>query len=196
MQAEAPRTYGYARVSSIDQNLARQEDALKAAGVHLDNILADKASGKNTDREKLRTLRDMVLRSGDTLIVTSMDRLSRNLRDLFDIVKELSEKGVTVRFLKESLIFDGSAQANLFLGVFGSVFEFERAIVRERQQEGINAAKARGTYKAGRHEKLSDAQKARLVELHGKGAKVVELAKQYGVSRPVVYRVLKDAQHA
>jgi len=196
MQAEAPRTYGYARVSSTDQNLARQEDALKGAGVYFKNIVSDMASGKSTDREKLNTLRDVLLRSGDTLVVTSMDRLARNLRDLLDIVRDLSEKGVTVRFLKENLVFDGSPQANLFLGIFGSVAQFERALIRERQQEGINAAKARGTYKAGRREKLTDIDKTRMVELYDKGVRVVELAKQFEVSRPVVYKVLKDAQHA
>lgn len=187
--------YGYCRVSSVDQNLARQEEQLKAAGVPIQHILADKASGKNTDREKLQTIRNL-LPKGSTLFVPSMDRLARNLSDLLSIVKELSAKGVTVRFLKEGQTFDGSPHSKLILGIFGTVAEFERSLIRERQQEGINAAKARGAYTGGRPEKLTEAKKKELVELHGKGVKVVHLAKQYGISRPVVYRVLKEAQKA
>lgn len=188
-------SYGYCRVSSVDQNLARQELALQSAGVPVQHILVDKASGKNTDREKLEWIRRL-LPPGATLLVPSMDRLARNLSDLLLVVKELAAKGVTVRFLKEGQTFDGSPHSKLILGIFGTVAEFERELIRERQQEGINAAKARGVYSGGRPEKLTESDKQRLVELHGKGVKVVELAKQYGVSRPVVYKALKEAQKA
>lgn len=141
---------GYVRVSSHDQNPERQLE-----GVHCDRIFTDNASGKNADREQLAELIKYV-REGDTVIVHSMDRLARNPDDLRHLVQSLPGQGVCIQFIKENLIFTGedSPMAHLMLSVMGAFAEFERALLRERQREGIALAKKRGVYK-GRKPALS-----------------------------------------
>jgi DNA invertase Pin-like site-specific DNA recombinase len=186
----ATQTIAYARVSTLDQNLARQEAAFKAFG-HVDRMFSDKASGKDTaGRAGLQECLDYV-RSGDTLIVASMDRLARSLPDLLKIVHDLSAKGVTVRFLKEGLTFDGSAHADFLLGIFGSVAQFERALIRERQQEGIEIAKAEGKYK-GRAPKLNEEQQNTVRQLKAEGVTVAEISRRFNISRQAIYRYLAD----
>ena len=186
----ATQTIAYARVSTLDQNLARQEAAFKAFG-HVDRMFSDKASGKDTaGRAGLQECLDYV-RSGDTLIVASMDRLARSLPDLLKIVHDLSAKGVTVRFLKEGLTFDGSAHADFLLGIFGSVAQFERALIRERQQEGIEIAKAEGKYK-GRAPKLNEEQQDTVRQLKAEGVTVAEISRRFNISRQAIYRYLSD----
>ena len=141
---------GYVRVSSFDQNPERQlED------VEVDRSFTDKASGKDTKRPELDALLAFV-RDGDTVVVHSMDRLARNLDDLRRLVQDLTERGVRIEFVKESLTFTGedSPMANLMLSVMGAFAEFERALIRERQREGIALAKQRGAYR-GRKKALS-----------------------------------------
>lgn len=186
----ATQTIAYARVSTLDQNLARQEAAFKGFG-HVDRIFSDKASGKDTaGRAGLQECLDYV-RSGDTLIVASMDRLARSLPDLLKIVHDLSAKGVTVRFLKEGLTFDGSAHADFLLGIFGSVAQFERALIRERQQEGIEIAKTEGKYK-GRAPKLNEEQQGTVRQLKAEGVTVAEISRRFNISRQAIYRYLSD----
>ena len=136
--------YGYARVSTIEQDLAIQRAALKAAGC--DVIRAEKASGARRDgRTELKSLLDF-LRPGDALVVTRIDRLARSMKDLQDIVHELKEKGVALR-ATEQPIDTGTAAGKAFLDMLGVFAEFETNLRRERQMEGIAAAKARGVYK-------------------------------------------------
>lgn len=181
-------TVGYARVSSTDQHLARQIDALKA--VHgISRIYSDKASGKDANRTGLQECLDY-LTEGDTLAVASMDRLARSLPDLLSIVHGLAERGVHVRFLKEGLAFDASPNAELMLAVFGAVAQFERALIRERQQEGVRLAREAGKYK-GRAPKLSADQQATVRQLHAEGVNVAEIGRRFNVSRQAVYRYLK-----
>ncbi len=181
------QTVGYARVSSEDQNLDRQLEALKGAGVG--RIYSEKMSGKSAaDRQELQSCLDYV-REGDTLVVCSMDRLARSLPDLLAIVHGLAENKLTVRFLKESLTFDGSAQADFLLGIFGAVAQFERALIKERQADGIAVAKRAGKYK-GRKPKLSEDQKAAVRDLHAEGVGVSEIARRVNATRPLIYRVL------
>ena len=181
-------TVGYARVSSTDQHLARQIEALKGvAGIS--RIYTDKASGKDADRDGLRECLDY-LTEGDTLAVASMDRLARSLPDLLAIVHGLAERGVGVKFLKEALTFDGSPNAELMLAVFGAVAQFERALIRERQQEGVRLAKEAGKYK-GRAPKLTAEQQATVRQLHAEGVNVAEIGRRFNVSRQAVYRYLK-----
>lgn len=188
----ATQTVAYARVSTLDQNLARQEAAFKAFG-HVDKVFSDKASGKSTaGRAGLQECLEYV-RAGDTLVVASMDRLARSLPDLLKIVHDLSAKGVTVRFLKEGLTFDGSAHADFLLGIFGSVAQFERALIRERQQEGIEVAKAEGRYK-GRAPKLTADQQETVRQLKAEGVAVAEISRRFNVSRQAVYRYLKGEE--
>lgn len=148
---------GYVRVSTIDQNTVRQLD-----GIEVERIFTDKASGKDTARPKLDELIAFV-REGDTVVVHSMDRLARNLDDLRRLVRTLTNKGVRVEFTKESLIFTGedSPMATLLLSVMGAFAEFERALILERQREGIAAAKERGVY-TGRKPALTADQAAQL----------------------------------
>ncbi len=147
---------GYIRVSSFDQNPERQLD-----GVAMDRVFADKASGKDVRRPELENLLAFV-REGDTVVVHSMDRLARNLDDLRRLVQQLTGRGVCIEFVKEHLTFTGedSPMAHLMLSVMGAFAEFERALLRERQREGIALAKQRGAYR-GRKKSLSPAQAAR-----------------------------------
>ena len=131
---------GYVRVSSFDQNPERQLEQ-----VPVDKLFTDKASGKDTRRPELERLLAFV-REGDTVVVHSMDRLARNLDDLRRLVQSLTHRGVRIEFVKEHLTFTGedSPMANLMLSVMGAFAEFERALIRERQREGIALAKQRG----------------------------------------------------
>ena len=177
---------GYLRVSTLIQNTARQLD-----GISLDKTFEDRASGKDTDRPQLTACMNH-LREGDTLHVHSMDRLSRNLEDLRRIVKELTSRGVVVKFHKEGLSFNGddSPMSNLLLSMLGGVAEFERSIILERQREGIAIAKSEGKYK-GRKPSLT---KDRVVELRRRsvaGEKKSALAREFGISRETVYSFLR-----
>ncbi|WP_427019215.1 recombinase family protein (plasmid) [Pseudarthrobacter sp. P1] len=162
---------GYVRVSTLDQRTGRQLE-----GVQLDRIFTDKASGKDTKRPQLEELLRF-LRDGDTLLVHSMDRLARNLDDLRSLVQRLTAKGVRVEFLKEHLVFTGedSPLAQLMLSVMGAFAEFERALIGERQREGIALAKARGAYR-GRRKALSPEKAAELRKRAGAGEQKTGLA--------------------
>ena len=128
---------GYVRVSSFDQNPERQLDQ-----VQVDKVFTDKASGKDTQRPQLDALLSFA-REGDTVVVHSMDRLARNLDDLRRLVQTLTKRGIRIEFVKECLSFTGedSPMANLLLSVMGAFAEFERALIGERQREGIALAK-------------------------------------------------------
>ncbi|WP_346016038.1 MULTISPECIES: recombinase family protein [Corynebacterium] len=136
---------GYARVSSKDQNLERQTELLRKEGVFF--LFEDRMTGATRQRPGLEEALRYV-RQGDQLIVTSMDRLARSLSNLYSIVDDLTARGVSVRFLKEGQIYskDSTPIAKLMLGLLGSVAEFERSIIRERQAEGI--ARARGVQRS------------------------------------------------
>jgi len=177
---------GYLRVSSIDQNTARQLD-----GVLIDKAFEDKASGKNIARPQLQAALEFC-REGDTLVVHSMDRLARNLTDLRLLVKNLTNRGVTVQFIKESLSFTGedSPMANLLLSMLGAVAEFERALILDRQREGIALAKAEGKYK-GRKPILSAAMVTEIRLRIAAGEKKAALAREFSVSRETLYCCLR-----
>ena len=157
----------------------------------LTEIFTDKASAKDTDRPQLNELLRFV-RGGDAVIVHSMDRLARNLDDLRQIVRELTRRGVRVEFITEHLAFTGddSPLANLLLSVMGAFAEFERALIRERQAEGIAKAKQRGAYK-GRKKSLTQHQIHTLIDRATSGETKTALAKQYGISRETVYNYLR-----
>jgi DNA invertase Pin-like site-specific DNA recombinase len=179
---------GYIRVSTIDQHTDRQRD-----GIDTDRLFTDKASGKDVARPQLNELIRFV-RDGDTVVVHSMDRLARNLEDLRRIVRTLTDKGVSVEFVKEHLVFTGddSPMANLMLSVMGAFAEFERALIRERQAEGIAKAKQRGAYK-GRKKSLTENQILALIDRAASGESKTALAKEFGISRETVYTYLRAA---
>lgn len=173
--------FGYARVSTNDQDLSIQEAALRAAGCQ--TIRSEKKSGSERGgRTELQTLLDF-LRLGDTLVVTRIDRLARSMKDLQDIVHELKGRGVTLK-ATEQPIDTGTAAGKAFLDMLGVFAEFETNLRRERQAEGIEAAKARGVYKGGKARINPDAVKALLAE----GVKPTHVARQLGISRGTVYR--------
>lgn len=179
---------GYVRVSTTDQNTARQLD-----GIELDRVFEDHASGKDTQRPQLAACLDY-LRDGDVLIVHSLDRLARNLDDLRRIVRDLNERGVEVRFLKENLCFTtdtASPMATLMLSLLGAFAQFERELIRERQAEGIQIAKAAGKYR-GRKPSLTPERVAELRRRAEAGEKKAHLAREYGVSRETIYAHLRS----
>jgi DNA invertase Pin-like site-specific DNA recombinase len=180
---------GYKRVSTEDQNTARQLE-----GVELDEVFADAASGKDTNRPQLDALLKHA-RKGDVLICHSMDRLARNLDDLRRLVNSLTKRGVQIRFVKEGLVFSGddSPLSTLLLNVMGSFAEFERSLIRERQREGIAIAKRNGVYR-GRKRSLSTEQVGELVQRVNKGERKASVARHFGVSRETIYSYLRLAE--
>lgn len=176
---------GYVRVSSVDQNPDRQLEDIK-----LDKIFTDKVSGKSKDRPALSECLKYI-RTGDTLFVHSMDRLARNSDDLKSIVNTLTADGVKIQFIKESLIFTGddSPISKLLLNMMGAFAEFERALILERQREGIELAKKRGAYK-GRKPALSSEQILKIKELDKAGVAKSKMARDFSVSRQTIYSVL------
>ena len=181
---------GYARVSSKDQNLDRQLAALKKEKVF--RVFTDTVSGSSTQRPGLDGALNYV-RAGDQLIVVSMDRLARSLIDLHRLVDDLTERGVSVKFLKEGQVYsqDSTPVAKLMLGLLGSVAEFERSIIRERQAEGIAKAKARGVYK-GRAKVLNEEQVTQAREWVSAGIPKAEVARRLGIGRTTLYKYLAD----
>ena len=177
---------GYIRVSTLDQNPDRQLE-----GVQVGKVFIDKASGKDTQRPQLEALLNYV-REGDTLVVHSMDRLARNLDDLRRMVQQLTGRGVRIEFVKESLTFTGedSPMANLLLSVMGAFAEFERALIRERQREGISLAKQRGVYR-GRKKALSDSRLEELRRRVEAREPKAALAREFGISRATLYEYLR-----
>lgn len=178
-------SYGYARVSANDQDLALQEQALKQAGCRI--IRAEKKSGVTVkERTELRLLLDF-MDDGDTLIVTRIDRLARSLADLQDIVRELKGKGVTLK-ATEQAVDTSTAAGKAFFDMLGVFAEFETNLRRERQLEGIAAAKARGVYR-GRQAQIDVGEVQRL---HHEGLGATAIARQIGIGRASVYRILKQ----
>ncbi len=176
---------GYRRVSSQDQNLDRQQ--LEAC----EKVFEEKASaGKGSDRPALDALLDFA-REGDEVFVWSIDRLARDLADLQRLLERLNGKGVTVTFVSERLTFSAAQDdpfARLQLQLLGSFAQFERAIIRKRQAEGIAQAKAKGVYR-GRQPSIDPAQVAKL-KAEGLGA--TEIAERLGIGRASVYRLLTE----
>lgn len=187
----AGQKIGYKRVSDEGQNLDRQLE-----GIQLDRVFQDKVSGKSVDRPALQEMLRFV-RDGDHLYVHSMDRFARNLMDLRQMVKELTDRGVKVTFAKESLTFTGQDDAIsvLLLSVMGAVAEFERALIRERQAEGIRIAKAKGVYR-GRTAALTGEQVEQAQKMVASGVPKAKVARNLKVCRETLYKYLKIDQLA
>lgn len=176
---------GYARVSTTDQDLAVQLQALKAAGCTI--IRSEKMSGTTTKgRSELQALLEFI-REGDTLVVTRIDRLARSIGDLQDIVRELKSRRAALR-ATEQPIDTSTAAGKAFLDMLGVFAEFETNLRRERQLEGIAQAKARGVYK-GRKPSID---RERVIQLHKKGMGPTAIADELKIGRASVYRVLEE----
>lgn len=184
---------GYKRVSTEDQNTERQLD-----GMSFTLVFEDKASGKNTDRPQLQAMLAGDWPKGTTVVVHSFDRLARSMADLERIVADLTGRGINVEFVKESKTFKGGQTSDpldtLMLQMLGAFAQYERALILERQREGIAKAKARGVYK-GRPRKVSDEERMALIvaEASKPGAVKAAVAKAHGISRETLYQYLKAA---
>lgn len=184
---------GYIRVSTVEQNEGRQVKDLQAtAGV--EKVFMDKLSGKDTNRPQFNAMLEFV-REGDTVVVSSYDRLARSTADLLSTIETLKAKGVTVISMKEN--FDTSTpQGKLMLTFFAGIATFERELMLQRQKEGIAIAKAEGKYKGrAKIERPSDWTELKTQYLR-RELTATELAKRCNVSRPVVYKWLKEDKAA
>ncbi|OFN43613.1 transposase [Corynebacterium sp. HMSC072G08] len=191
MENVSGQRVGYVRVSSLDQSSKRQTEALLASG-KVDRFFEDKISGRS--RAERPALNECIkyLRDGDELVVSSIDRLARSLIDLRTLVDEITAKGVTVYFLHENLRFThegADARSNLMLSILGSFAEFERAIIRERQAEGIALAQKAGKYR-GRKRALSTEQIDEARIRIGAGESKAAVARELGIARTTLYAAL------
>ena len=181
---------GYIRVSTTDQNTARQ-----LCDIALDKVFKEHASAGTRNRPVLASCLEY-LRDGDILICHSMDRLARNVRDLLDILNECKQKQVSVQFIKEGITFTGKPDPfqDLQIQIIASVAQFERAIITARVREGCAIAKAQGKFKGcGRKKILSAEQEQVIYEKYcsSRSVKIADLAREYGISRGTVYNIIK-----
>ena len=183
---------GYARVSSTSQNLDRQLVSLKEAGA--ERIFEEKISGKSmNNREELQNMLSFI-REGDVVIIHDFSRLARNLKDLLEIADIISEKGGSLRSLKES-VDTGSDLGRLVLGILGSVYAFEREAINTRQAEGIRLAKERGVYQGGQRKKIDETVFTALLEKYqGREINKKQFAESLRVSRPTLDKLLKERE--
>jgi DNA invertase Pin-like site-specific DNA recombinase len=174
---------GYARVSTDDQNLALQKDALTQAGCA--RILTDQQSGVKAERPGLKAALDYA-RAGDVLIVWRLDRLSRSLKELIELVTQLEVRGIGLKSLHEA-VDTSSSTGKLTFHLFGALAEFERNLIRERTQAGLQAARARG-HKGGRPKALDVEKRALAVQLYAEKAHTVDqICRMMGISKPTLY---------
>jgi len=180
---------GYARVSTTEQNLDLQRDALKRAGC--ERIIEDMASGGKRERPGLERVQE-TLRHGDVLAVWRLDRLGRSLKHLIELMAELEGQGVGFHSVTES-IDTTTPGGKLVFHIFGALAEFERNLIRERTHAGLAAARARGR-KGGRRPKLGEKQRAVAVDLYRqKKHKIDEICKAVGITRPTLYKYVAAA---
>jgi DNA invertase Pin-like site-specific DNA recombinase len=180
---------GYARVSTIDQDLDSQLAKLKAEGCEV--IRSEKVSGATREgRTELATILDF-LRPGDELVVTRLDRLGRDTRDVLNLIYECEQKGAFVTVLDPHVSTRGE-MGHIVLTVLGMVAQMERRFIKERQRDGIEKAKARGTYQGGKRRLNRD----KILSLHMQGKGPAAIARIIGCSRMQIYRILENGQAA
>jgi DNA invertase Pin-like site-specific DNA recombinase len=183
---------GYARVSTLEQNLHLQRDALEAAGC--EKVIVDQVSGTVAQRPGLEKVKEL-LRAGDTLVVWRLDRLGRSLRDLIEWVRYLDEQGVGLQSLQE-VIDTTTPTGRLTFHLFGALAEFERNLIQERTQAGLAAARARGRL-GGRRKALNSDKRALVVSLYEeKKLPVTKICQMMGISKPTLYSYVREAQKA
>jgi DNA invertase Pin-like site-specific DNA recombinase len=183
---------GYARVSTHDQNLNLQKDALEKAGC--EKIYVDEISGTAARREGLEKAKE-ILRKGDVLIVWRLDRLGRSIRDLIDWVTRLEEEGIGFKSLQE-LIDTTTSSGKLVFHIFAALAEFERNLIRERTNAGLAAARARGKL-GGRKKSLTANEQKRAVEMyHRKNHTVQQICKMMNITKPTLYAYIREEQES
>ena len=178
---------GYARCSTLDQNLDWQIDALTKEGC--DRIFQEKFTGIRKDRPELLRMMDM-LREGDTVIICELTRLSRSVKDLFDLVEQVEKAGANIKSLKEPWLDTTTPQGRLLFTIFSGVSQFERELIRERTMEGLASARARGRM-GGRPGKDKKIVEQALTLYDSKAYSVDEISKTTGISRATLYKYVK-----
>jgi len=179
------RLFGYARVSTSQQSLDTQVNALKAAGVKANRIFTDKTTGSHTDRAGLNLLKVKV-EDGDVILVTKLDRLGRDTADMIQLIKAFDESGIAIRFLDDGISTEGT-MGKLVVTILSAVAQAERQRILERTNEGRLEAKAKGV-KFGRKPTID---RKKLLTLHQTGMGATAIAKQMGIGRSTVYKLLK-----
>ena len=177
---------GYARCSTLDQNLDWQIDALMKEGC--DRIFQEKFTGTRKDRPELLRMMDM-LREGDTVIICELTRLSRSVKDLFDLVEQVEKAGANIKSLKEPWLDTTTPQGRLLFTIFSGVSQFERELIRERTMEGLASARARGRM-GGRPGKDKKIVEQALTLYDSKAYSVDEISKTTGLSRATLYKYI------
>lgn len=194
------RTFYYARVSSKEQNLDRQINAFKSIGAGERDIITDKESGKNLDRQGYQALKNAMLRTGDTLVITSLDRLSRNKKDIADELKFFKDNNIRLKVLDLPTTMAEVPQGqewiiemvnNILIEVLGTIAEQERATIHKRQAEGIESAKKAGKH-LGRPQAIKPENWNSIIELWQKGnITASEAMKRTGVKKSTFYKFCK-----
>ena len=182
---------GYARVSTTEQNLDRQIDALVKAGVDVRNIYQEKITGTKKDRPELIKMLDM-LRKDDIVIITDLTRISRSTKDLLDIVEKIKDKGASIKSLKDTWLDTTSDNPynQFLLTVMSGLSQLERDLISQRTKEGLASAKARGRHggRPSKQNEKSDVVKA----LANSGMRIVDIVEETGLSRSTVNRILRS----
>ena len=188
----AGKKIAYIRVSSEGQNTSRQDQHIEELKV--DKIFTEKVSGKNIqDRPQFQLMLDYA-REDDQIYCADLSRWGRSLMDIKSSITSLTKRGVTVTFLKENLTFSGNddPMSNLLLGILSSLSEWERAVIKSRQMEGVKIAKEKGIYKerCGRKPKLTEQQILEVKQRLAAGETKAEISRAFGVSRQTVYNLV------
>jgi DNA invertase Pin-like site-specific DNA recombinase len=182
--------FGYARVSTIDQNLDLQIDELKKVGC--EQIYTDKITGTKFDRPQLNELKK-VLRTGDTIVVWKLDRMGRGLRDLINLMKEFEDKGIGFKSITEG-IDTTTTTGKLVFHIFGALAEFERNLIVERTQAGLRAGRARGRV-GGRPQILNEEQKVLVRKMHAdKSIPLTTITQTFKISKQTMYKILWEGR--
>lgn len=180
--------FGYARVSTTDQNLNRQIDQLKEAGC--EKIFQEKITGTKSNRPELERLFDQ-LREGDTIIITDLTRLSRSTKDLFKLVESIENKKANIKSLKEAWLDTTTPQGKFMFTVFSGVSQFERDLISERTKEGLQSARARGR-KGGRPKKSQEKINLAIKMYESQDYTIAEITEATGISKPSLYRYIRE----
>jgi DNA invertase Pin-like site-specific DNA recombinase len=181
---------GYARVSTQEQNLDRQIDQLKAAGC--ERIFKEKITGTKKDRPELDKLLDQI-RTGDTIIISELTRLSRSTKDLFELVEVIHGKGADIKSLKESWLDTTTPQGKLMFTIFAGISQFERDLISQRTKEGLEAARARG--RNGGRPAMDNKQVELALKMYkSKEYSIPEITKATGVSKTTLYRYINNKE--